>query len=198
MNPPERRAFPGREVAKVTRSNRNSRLAPRPGSWARAAMAVTNLGLVASLVALAVLTVRGGAPELTAVARDGATRLEIPAAAGAVGGLDPRTWTELAHAAEAPKPVVAVVATPTPAAPVLPRVSVLLAGVDTDAAGAGSCILAVDGVQLALAQGDRLPDGRALVDVQIEGDGDGRAARVVLEAPGGERATFELARRVAR
>jgi hypothetical protein len=172
----------------VTRSSRKH---------ARAAMAVANVGLVLALVALGVLTVRGGEGEPgLVVARDAATRLEIPAVAGPGAGLDPRMWTALKHAAEDPRPVVEV-PPPAPPAPPAPAVSVLLAGVDTEEAGAGSCILAVGGVQLALAQGDRLPDGRALVNVEIEGEGDGRAARVTLEGPGGERSTFELSR-VAR
>lgn len=163
---------------------------------ARAAMAVANVGLVLALVALGVLTVRGGEGEPgLVVARDAATRLEIPAVAGPGAGLDPRMWTALKHAAEDPRPIVEV--PPAAVVPPAPAVSVLLAGVDTEEAGAGSCILAVGGVQLALAQGDRLPDGRALVHVEIEGEGDGRAARVTLEGPGGERSTFELSR-VAR
>lgn len=185
MNPARRRAFPEREVA-VTRSSRKK---------ARAAMAATNLGLTGALLALGVLTVRGeaGEPALV-VARDAATRLELPAAAPPGAGLDPRTWTALKHAAEDPRPVVD--APPAPVAAPAPAVSVLFAGVDAGTiAGAGSCILAVGGAQLALAQGDRLPDGRALVNVEIEGEGDERAARVTLEAPGGEQSTFELSRR---
>jgi len=161
-------------------------------------MAATNVGLVGALVALGVLTVRGGDGEPgLVVARDAATRLEIPAVAGPGAGLDPRTWTALKHAAEDPKAPLPPIEVPPPAPPA-PAVSVLLAGVDAGtSAGAGSCILAVGGVQLALAQGDRLPDGRALVNVEIEGEGDGRAARVTLEGPGGELSTYELSR-VAR
>lgn len=184
MNPAAGRAFPCRE-ASVTRSSRKHM---------RAAMAVTNLGLAGALVALGVLTVRGGGELELVVARDAATRLELPAVAGPGASLDPRTWTALKHAAEDPRPAPVEVAPETPPAPAAPAVSVLLAGVDARGQ-AGSCILAVGGVQVALAQGDRLPDGRALVGVEIEGEGEGRAARVTLEAPGGERSTFQLSRR---
>lgn len=168
----------------------------------RALLAVANVLLVGAIFALGVATFRGSAPgpgqnppadfdpRLYEIKQDGGPRSSVDEHSV--------TWQELDRALPPPPPTTAVDVGPTgpPTPQDLSRLyTLVMASYNERAPDLSSFIIqGRDGNQRTFSIGDSF-DGYRVVDIKIEGDGDGREAIVTVQSNAGARDTIRLRRR---
>lgn len=167
----------------------------------RAALCVVNVGLVVAIAALGLRTWTGAPSPAneTPPADFKPVMYEIRSEGGMRSSVDEHrvTWLELDKPLPPPPPV-----TPASTGPVQPTVQdltrlytlVMASYNEPDPDLSSFTIQGRDGQQRTFSKGDSF-DGYVVVDIQVQGDGDGREAIVTVESRGGGRDTIRLQRR---